>query len=105
MVTQLTINNFEQEVLQSDKPVMVDFYADWCGPCKMIAPVVDEIATGMAATLKVCKINIDQAPDIARKYSVMSIPTLVFIKNREYVSKIIGAKPKNEIVAEIMKIL
>lgn len=101
MAMSITNDNFEKEVLQSDKPVLIDFYADWCGPCKMVAPIIEELAVEKADQIKICKLNVDQAPDIARKYSVISIPSLVFIKDGEYVSKLIGAKPKAEIEEEI----
>ncbi len=97
----ITGENFEKEVLNSDKPVLIDFYADWCGPCKMIGPIIEELAAQRAEHIKICKSDVDRAPEIARKYSVLSIPSLVFIKNGEYVSKLIGAKPKEEIEKEI----
>ena len=81
-VVKLTVENFEQEVLQAEKPVLVDFYADWCGPCKMMSPIVDEIAEE-ESEIKVCNINIDQAMEIAQKYRVMSIPTFIAFKNGE----------------------
>lgn len=101
MALMITNENYEQEVLKSEKPVMIDFYADWCGPCKIVSPIIEELAVEKAEQIKICKLNVDQAPEIARKYSVISIPSLVFIKNGEYVSKLIGAKPKAEIEKEI----
>lgn len=101
MALMITDDNFEKEVIQSDKPVLIDFYADWCGPCKMVGPIIEELATEREKQIKICKVNVDHAPEIARKYSVISIPSLVFIKNGEYVSKLIGAKPKSEIEEEI----
>ncbi len=96
-VLKITAQNFEQEVLQSDKPVLVDFYADWCGPCKMMAPVIDEIAEE-AADIKVGKLNIDNEMEIAQKYGVMSIPTLIVFKNGEEVKRDLGAKPKKAVL-------
>ena len=83
-VVKLTEQNFEQEVMQSDKPVLIDFYADWCGPCQMMGPVVEEISNEVTDA-KVCKVNIDEEMAIAQKYGVMSIPTFVVIKNGEVI--------------------
>ena len=96
-VITITAQNFEQEVLQSDKPVLVDFYADWCGPCKMMAPVIEEIAEE-ADDIKVGKLNIDNEMEIAQKYGVMSIPTLIVFKNGEEVKRDLGAKPKKAVL-------
>ena len=96
-VLNITAQNFEQEVLQSDKPVLVDFYADWCGPCKMMAPVIEEIAEE-AADIKVGKLNIDNEMEIAQKYGVMSIPTLIVFKNGEEVKRDLGAKAKKAVL-------
>ncbi|MCK4993922.1 MAG: thioredoxin [Candidatus Omnitrophica bacterium] len=86
--------NFEQEVLQSELPVFVDFWAPWCGPCRMVGPVVEEIATEYAGKLKVCKVNVDEANQTAVKYNVMSIPTLAVFKNGEVLEQTVGALPK-----------
>ena len=96
-VLKITAQNFEQEVLQSDKPVLVDFYADWCGPCKMMAPVIEEIAEE-ADDIKVGKLNIDNEMEIAQKYGVMSIPTLIVFKNGEEVKRDLGAKLKKAVL-------
>lgn len=93
-VVKLTAENFEQEVLQSEQPVLVDFYADWCGPCKMMGPVVEEVASEMVDA-KVCKINIDEEISVAQKFGVMSIPTFIAFKNGEVVGKQVGAVPKS----------
>lgn len=92
-VVKLTTENFEQEVLKAGQTVLVDFYADWCGPCQMMGPVVEEIA-GEVSNAKVCKINIDEQMTIAQKYGVMSIPTFAVFKNGELVKKEVGALPK-----------
>lgn len=97
-IIQLTAENFEQEALQSDKPVLLDFYADWCGPCKMIGPIVHEIAEESDA-YKVCKIDVDASPDLAAKYNVMSIPTLVVLKAGEVHQQAVGARSKDAILA------
>ena len=96
-VVKLTGANFEQEVMQADQPVLVDFYADWCGPCKMMGPVVEEIA-GEEAGVKVCKINIDEEMGLAQRFGVMSIPTFIAFKNGEIAGKQIGAVPKNALL-------
>lgn len=99
-VVKLTVENFEQEVLQAEKPVLVDFYADWCGPCKMMSPIVDEIAEE-ESEIKVCNINIDQAMEIAQKYRVMSIPTFIAFENGEEAGRQIGAVSKGELLSLI----
>ncbi len=94
MAFQFTDVNFQKEALESELPVLVDFYADWCGPCKMVAPIVAELAEEYAGVYKIGKLNIDNEPDTAEKYRVMSIPTLMILKNGEVVDKIVGAVPK-----------
>jgi thioredoxin 1 len=91
MALQLTDDNFQSEVLESDKPVLVDFWAEWCGPCKMIGPVIDQLADEVGATAKVGKVNVDEAQNLAMKFSVRSIPMLLFFKNGEVKDQIVGA--------------
>ena len=91
-------NNFNQEVLNSDKPVLMDFWAPWCGPCRMVAPLVEEIAEERS-DIKVVKINVDEEQELAMRFGVMSIPTLVVMKNGQVVNQAIGARPKAQILA------
>ena len=92
-VVKLTSANFEQEVLRADKKVLIDFYADWCGPCRMLSPVVDELAEEMPE-IKVCKVNVDDEPELAMRYRAMTIPMLVVVENGQVVTTSVGAKPK-----------
>jgi len=89
--------NFESDVLKSSAPVVVDFWAEWCGPCKMIAPVLDEIAGALGDKVKIVKLNVDENPDTAAKYGIMSIPTLMLFKNGEIASRQVGAAPKQKL--------
>ena len=89
--------NFESEVLKSDKPVLVDFFAEWCGPCKALAPIIEEIANEKA-DIKVGKLNVDESPETAKKYKVMSIPFIAYFKNGEIVSKLVGAQDKDTVL-------
>ncbi len=94
----LTNDNFENEVLNSDIPVLVDFWANWCGPCKMLAPIISEIAEEYEGKIKVCKVNIDEAGELAVNYKIVSIPTILVFKNGEVSDKAIGYRPKEDIV-------
>lgn len=101
----LTEDSFEQEVINSDMPVMVDFWATWCGPCRMVAPIIEQIAEEYAGKLKVCKLDVDTARDISVKYGIMSIPSVFIFKNGEVAERMVGARPKqyyDEILAEII---
>ena len=97
MAFHFTDENFNQEALSSELPVLVDFYADWCGPCKMLAPVIETLATEFEGKVKIGKLNVDDAPNTAQTYGVMSIPTLLYIKNGEVVNKSVGVISKAEI--------
>ena len=97
MEIKLSTENFEKEVLKSEKPVLVDFYADWCGPCKMLSPVVDKLAEEHSE-FKVVKVNVDENPDLAGSYQVMSIPTLVVIENGKEVNRSMGLQSKQDIL-------
>ena len=91
-------HNFQEEVIHSEKPVLVDFWASWCGPCRMVGPIIDEIAVEHPE-YKVVKINIDEEPELASQYRVVSIPTLMVMKNGQVVQQSVGARPKNQILA------
>ena len=91
-------NNFNEEVLRSDRPVLLDFWASWCGPCRMVGPILDEIAEERE-DIKVCKINVDEEPELASEYQIMSIPSLMVLKDGKIVNRSVGAKPKAQILA------
>ncbi len=97
-VINININNFQDEVMKSDKPVLLDFWASWCGPCRMVSPIIDEIANERA-DIKVGKINVDEENDLASLFGVTSIPTLVVIKNGKVANQAVGARPKEDILA------
>lgn len=101
MAAELTAASFEADVAQSGKPVLVDFWASWCGPCRALGPVVDQIADEMADRLTVFKCNVDEQGELAQQFGIMSIPTLILFKEGEAVHTIVGAMPKAALVAEI----
>lgn len=101
MAKAVTDSDWKTEVLESDKPVLVDFWAEWCGPCRMVSPIVEEIGEEQGDTLKVVKLNVDEAPGTAREYGVMSIPTLMLFRDGEEVKRIVGAKGKQQLLADL----
>ncbi len=98
MEININSSNFESEVVKSDKPVLIDFWAPWCGPCQIIAPAVEELAKEYADKLKVGKVNVDEAPDLATQFSIMSIPALMLFKDGQVMEKKVGAMQKDELV-------
>ena len=99
-VLHINKDNFHKEVLNSDKPVLLDFFASWCGPCRMVGPILDEIAEERE-DIKVCKVNIDEQPELASRYRIMTIPTLMVLKDGNIVEQSVGAKPKHQILAMV----
>ena len=97
-VIKLNNSNFKSEAKETDKVVLIDFYADWCGPCKMMSPIIDNIAEEADGGVKVCKLNVDEAPEIASEYGVMSIPTLVILKNGTVINTLIGLQDKQTVL-------
>lgn len=97
MITTITKDNFENEIVKADKPVLVDFWASWCGPCRMLSPTIDEIAEEHPE-IKLCKINIDDEAELAIRHGVMSVPTLMIFKNGEIAQTAVGVRPKDEIL-------
>lgn len=102
MTEQITSADWQAKVLDASEPVLVDFFATWCGPCKMMAPVIDEVAAEKAGAVSVYKIDIDENPDIAQKYGVMSIPTFIAFKGGEVAAQTLGAQPKENILAMLV---
>jgi len=98
MIVHVNKDNFNDEVLNSDKPVLIDFWANWCGPCRMIAPILEEISEERD-DIKICKVNIDDEIDLAARYQIVSIPTLVFVEDGEEISRSVGARPKAQILS------
>ncbi len=104
-IVELNDSSFDTEVINSDKPVLVDFWAPWCGPCKALGPVIDEISNDFVDKVKVGKVNVDENPEISMKFGIRSIPTLIVFKNGEVQDQIIGAVPKSEIEKALEKVV
>lgn len=97
-VTELNKDNFEKEVMEANVPVLIDFWASWCGPCRMMSPVIEKIAEEMGDKLKVCKVNVDENHELAEKYEIMTIPAFIVIKNGAEAGRTIGVQPKEDIL-------
>jgi thioredoxin 1 len=104
-ITTLTDTTFDEDIATADVPVVVDFWAEWCGPCKMIAPILSEIATEQGENLRVVKVNVDDSPDIARRFDIMSIPTLIVFKDGQPVKRMLGAKGKGQLLEDLGEFL
>ena len=106
-MTELTLTEatFDEEIGAADGSVLVDFWAEWCGPCKMVAPILDEISADSDGKLRIAKVNIDDAPELARRFDVMSIPTMILFKGGEPQTRIVGAKPKGQLLQELHRFL
>ncbi len=104
-VTELTKENFEEEVLAAKVPVLIDFWASWCGPCKMQSPIIDEVAEEMGDKVKVCKANVDEQPSLAMNYQIASIPTLVYMKYGAFQNRMVGMQDKETIVKYLQTLL
>ena len=101
----LSASTFDEEINSASTPVLVDFWAEWCGPCKLIAPILDEVAAEHQGRLTVAKLNVDEAPDIARRFGVMSIPTMILFNGGEPATRMVGAKPKESLLNELAEYL
>jgi len=104
-IVVLTKSNFDEEVIKSDKPVLIYFWASWCGPCRAVAPIMDEIAAEYDGKVKVCKVNVDDEGELSAKFRIMSIPTIMVYKNGEMVEKVIGSRSKDDFVQMVKKYL
>lgn len=105
MATVVTDQNFDEEVMQAGVPVMVDFFAEWCGPCKMLMPIVEEMAGEYEGKAKIVKVNVDDSPETAQKFGVMSIPTLIFVKDGAEADRLTGAMPKDVLAEKLNALL
>lgn len=103
MIINLTKENFEQEILNSTMPVLVDFWAEWCGPCKMMHPVLEEIDKELSGKIKICKLNVDENPELSMQYQIMSIPNMKLFKDKKAIADFVGFRPKEVFIDELTK--
>ena len=99
----LTKENFQSEAIDIDERVLIDFWASWCGPCRMLAPIIDQVAKEVTGNVKICKVNIDEQPELTTQFNIMSVPTLVVMRNGEVIEQSVGVKPKSEILSMLEK--
>ncbi|MBL88791.1 MAG: thioredoxin [Actinobacteria bacterium] len=104
-ITNLSSETFESEINSADKPILVDFWAEWCGPCKMIAPILEEIADEQEGTIKIAKVDVDSSPELAQKFEIMSIPTLIVFNNGEPAKRLVGAQGKHQLLDAISEFI
>ena len=105
MITELTKSNFEQEIMLEQKPILIDFWASWCGPCKMVSPIIDEISEEYDGEIKVCKVNVDEEGILASEFAIVSIPTILLVKDGKIVERLVGVRSKDDFCDEIDKLL